>query len=161
MQEQTYFPTNITPQLQNGFNGGIWMDLEGAVRSAVHAGDTVYVVTGAAFRKKGGSEAIEIINPSNAVYGPGNTVDIPVPNYYWKVLLKVKRLGESVNNAKAIGFWLEHRDDLRENTSAYQNYAISVDQIEEWTGFDFFANLPEALQDLCEDDTDWADFRDF
>ena len=161
MQEQTYFPTNITPQLQNGFNGGIWMDLEGAVRSAVHAGDTVYVVTGAAFRKKGGSEAIEIINPSNAVYGPGNTVDIPVPNYYWKVLLKVKRSGESVNNAKAIGFWLDHRDDLRENTSAYQNYAVSVDQIETWTGFDFFANLPEALQDLCEDDTDWVDFRDF
>ena len=63
--------------------------------------------------------------------------------------------------AYVIGFWLEHRDDLRENTSSYQNYAVSVDQIEEWTGFDFFANLPEALQNLCEDDTDWADFRDF
>lgn len=161
MQKQTYYPTNITPQLQDGFNGGIWMDLETGVRSAVHAGDTVYVVTGAAFRKKGGSETINIINPSNSYYTPGNSIDIPVPNYYWKVLLKVKRSGESVNNAKAIGFWLEHRDDLRENTSAYQNYAISVDQIEEWTGFDFFANLPEALQDLCEDDTDWADFRDF
>ena len=161
MQEQTYYPTNITPQLQNGFNGGIWMDLEGAVRSAVHDGDTVYVVTGAAFRKKGGSETIQIINPFNSVYTAGNSIDIPVPNYYWKVLLKVKRSGESVNNAKAIGFWLEHRDDLRENTSAYQNYAISVDQIEAWTGFDFFANLPEALQDLCEDDTDWPAFRDF
>lgn len=161
MQEQTYYPTNITPQLQNGFNGGIWMDLEAGVRSAVHAGDTVYVVTGAAFRKKGGSETITIINPSNSYYTPGNSIDIPVPNYYWKVLLKVKRSGKSVNNAKAIGFWLEHRDDLRENTSSYQNYAVSVDQIEAWTGFDFFANLPEALQDLCEDDTDWADFRDF
>lgn len=161
MQEQTYYPTNITPQLQNGFNAGIWLDLEGAVRSAVHAGDTVYVVTGAAFRKKGGSETITIINPSNSYYTPGNSIDIPVPNYYWKVLLKVKRSGKSVNNAKAIGFWLEHRDDLRENTSSYQNYAVSVDQIEAWTGFDFFANLPEALQNLCEDDTDWADFRDF
>lgn len=154
MQEQTYYPTNITPQLQNGFNAGIWLDLEGAVRSAVHAGDTVYVVTGAAFRKKGGTEVINTITNTYSQV-------IPVPNYYWKVLLKVKRSGKSVNNAKAIGFWLEHRDDLRENTSAYQNYAISVDQIEEWTGFDFFANLPEALQDLCEDDTDWADFRDF
>lgn len=161
MQKQTYYPTNITPQLQNYFNGGIWMDLEAGVRSAVHAGDTVYVVTGAAFRKKGGSETINIINPSNSYYTPGNSIDIPVPNYYWKVLLKVKRSGESVNNAKAIGFWLEHRDDLRENTSSYQNYAVSVDQIEAWTGFDFFANLPEALQNLCEDDTDWADFRDF
>lgn len=154
MQEQTYYPTNITPQLQNGFNAGIWLDLEGAVRSAVHAGDTVYVVTGAAFRKKGGTEVINTITNTYSQV-------IPVPNYYWKVLLKVKRSGESVNNAKAIGFWLEHRDDLRVNTSAYQNYAVSVDQIEAWTGFDFFANLPEALQNLCEDDTDWADFRDF
>lgn len=154
MQEQTYYPTNITPQLQNGFNAGIWLDLEGAVRSAVHAGDTVYVVTGAAFRKKGGTEVINTITNTYSQV-------IPVPNYYWKVLLKVKRSGKSVNNAKAIGFWLEHRDDLRENTSSYQNYAVSVDQIEAWTGFDFFANLPEALQDLCEDDTDWADFRDF
>ena len=154
MQEQTYYPTNITPQLQNDFNGGIWMDLEAGVRSAVHAGDTVYVVTGAAFRKKGGTEVINTITNTYSQV-------IPVPNYYWKVLLKVKRSGESVNNAKAIGFWLEHRDDLRENTSSYQNYAVSVDQIEAWTGFDFFANLPEALQNLCEDDTDWADFRDF
>ena len=154
MQEQTYYPTNITPQLQNGFNAGIWLDLEAAVRSAVHDGDTVYVVTGAAFRKKDGAE---VINTITNTYSQ----EIPVPNYYWKVLLKVKRSGESVNNAKAIGFWMEHRDDLRENTSAYQNYAISVDQIEAWTGFDFFANLPEALQIACEDDTDWPAFRDF
>ncbi len=161
MQTQTYYPTNMTPQLQNGFNGGIWMDLESAVRTAVHDGDTVYVVTGAAFRKKGGNEDIKIIQPSNSVYTSGNTIDLPVPNYYWKVLLKVKRHGDSINNACAVGFWLPHDDNLRYNTSAYQDYVTSVDQIEAWTGFDFFANLPEALQNYCEDDTDWTAFKNF
>ena len=137
------------------------MDLEGAVRSSVHAGDTVYVVTGAAFRKKGGSETIEIINPSNADYGPGTTVDIPVPNYYWKVLLKVKWSGNTPTGASAVGFWLEHRDDLRINTSSYQDYVTTVNQIEEWTGFDFFANLSDALQTACEDDADWETFKAF
>lgn len=160
MQEQTYYPTNITPQLQNGFNAGIWLDLESAVRTAVHDGDTVYVVTGAAFRKAGGSEDIKIIQPNNSIYS-ASTIDIPVPNYYWKVLLKVKRNGDSINNASAVGFWLPHDDSLRYNTSAYMDYAVSVDQIEQWTGFNFFANLPEALQDYCESKTDWDSFQVF
>lgn len=155
MQEQTYYPTNITPQLQEGFNGGIWVDLESAVRSAVHAGDTVYVVTGAAFRKKGWAEEIKTISPS------GGRPSLQVPNYYWKVLLKVKWNGSSINNAKAVGFWLEHRDDLRSSTSAYQNYTTTVDQIEAWTGFNFFANLPEALQNACENSADWTAFKNF
>lgn len=153
MQQQTYYPTNITPQLQEGFNGGIWMDLESGVREAVHAGDTVYVVTGAAFRKKGGSEVIKTIDARNKT--------LPIPNYYWKVLLKVKWNGTSINGACAVGFWLEHRDDLRTNTSAYQNYATTVDQIEAWTGFDFFANLPAELQALCENSSDWTAFKNF
>ena len=155
MQEQTYYPTNMTPQLQNGFNGGIWMDLESAVRSAVHAGDTVYVVTGAAFLKKGESKEIKTIYPT------GGRPSLQVPNYYWKVLLKVKWNGSSINNAKAVGFWLEHRDDLRTSTSAYQAYTTTVDQIEAWTGFNFFANLPEALQNACENSSDWTAFKNF
>ena len=155
MQEQTYYPTNITPQLQEGFNGGIWVDLESAVRSAVHAGDTVYVVTGAAFRKKGWAEEIKSISPS------GGRPSLQVPNYYWKVLLKVKWNGSSINNAKAVGFWLEHRDDLRSSTTAYQAYTTTVDQIEAWTGFNFFANLPEALQNACENSSDWTAFKNF
>ena len=155
MQEQTFYPTNITPQLQEGFNGGIWVDLESAVRSAVHAGDTVYVVTGAAFRKKGWAEEIKTISPS------GGRPNLQVPNYYWKVLLKVKWNGSSINNAKAVGFWLEHRDDLRSSTTAYQAYTTTVDQIEAWTGFNFFANLPEALQNACENSSDWTAFKNF
>ena len=154
MRVQTYYPTNITPQLQDRFNGGIWMHLESGVREAVHAGDTVYVVTGAAFRKKGGSEEIKYITNTYSQI-------MPVPNYYWKVLLKVKWNGTNINGANAIGFWLEHRDDLGSGSSAYQNYATTVDQIEEWTGFDFFANLPTELQALCENKSDWNAFKNF
>ena len=154
MRVQTYYPTNITPQLQDRFNGGIWMHLESGVREAVHAGDTVYVVTGAAFRKKGGSEEIKYITNTYSQI-------MPVPNYYWKVLLKVKWNGTNINGANAIGFWLEHRDDLGSGSSAYQNYATTVDQIEEWTGFDFFANLPTELQALCENKSDWTTFKNF
>lgn len=166
MQKQTYYPTNITPQLQNNFNGGIWKNLEDAVRESVAEGDTVYVVTGAAFRKKGGSEDIDIIYPNNENYSPtgsGNKprIDLPVPNYYWKVLLKVKWHDGKINNAKTVGFWLDHNDSYSTSTTAYQAYTTTVDQIEAWTGFNFFANLPEALQNACENSADWTAFKNF
>ncbi len=157
MMAQTYFSTNMTPQLQNGFNSGVWSHLEAAVRSVAeqHASDTVYVVTGAAFRKKGGNETIQTITNRDGKV-------LPVPNYYWKVLLRVKWSNDpqpAVAGATAIGFWLEHRDNYDNGSSNYLPYVTSVDQIEEWTGFDFFSNLSTPLQSGAEVATDWAAFK--
>lgn len=156
MQTQTFYPTNITPQ-KGEFNQGVWMRLESAVRTAVHDSDTVYVVTGAAFRKMGGSEEINTIQCGRHQ----NYMYLKVPNYYWKVLLKVKWNGDKINNACAVGFWMEHRTDLESGNKTYENYTTTVDQIEAWTGFNFFANLPEALQNACENSSDWTAFKNF
>ena len=52
MCAQTFYATNSTPQIQNGFNSGIWSTLEGDVRTlAQQQTDTVYVVTGAILLK--------------------------------------------------------------------------------------------------------------
>lgn len=155
MQAQTYYYTNITPQIQNGFNGGIWSNLEGAVRNLCSTCDTVYVVTGAAFRKKGGSETINTITDVN-----NNGDVLPIPNYYWKALLKVTWSGSEVTNASAIGFWLPH-SDLKDEIYSDPKYIVSVDQVETWTGFDLFANLPTSLQSSAEANTSWSTFHDF
>jgi len=156
MMAQTYYSTNMTPQLQHGFNGGIWANLEDAVRSVVKNNyDTVYVVTGAAFRKKGGNETIKTIT---------NTRDgkvLPVPNYYWKVLLKVRWNAGAVSAASAIGFWLEHRDNYAKGSTNYLPYVTTVDQIEEWTGFDFFTNLSTQFQANAENAANWSAFLSF
>lgn len=102
MQEQTYYSTNITPQIQNGFNGAIWAKLEETVRNAIPAGDTLYIITGASFRKTGGNEPVKTIVNKN----DGKT--LPVPNYYWKAVLKVKRAGNVVSDTMTVGFWLPH-----------------------------------------------------
>jgi endonuclease G len=154
MMAQTYYSTNLTPQLQYGFNGDIWKNLEDGVRNVVKGkADTVYVVTGAAFRKVGGSETI------NTITSVRDNKILPVPNYYWKVLLKVKWTGGSVSGAKAIGFWLDHWGTYSSAIDAYEACAVSVDQIEQWTGFDFFSNLSTSLQSGAEAATDWAAFK--
>lgn len=156
MMAQTYYSTNMTPQLQHGFNGGVWANLEEAVRSVIKDNaDTVYVVTGAAFRKKGGNETIQTITSTR----DGKV--LPVPNYYWKVLLKVKWSGKTVSSASTVGFWLEHRDNYDTGGTNYLPFVTTVDQIEEWTGFDFFSNLSSSLQTSAEANADWNAFKSY
>lgn len=82
---QTYYATNSTPQIQNKFNGGIWQQLESGVRNIAATTDTVYVVTGAILQTAGNHEAITWITPKS------DSKRCPVPNYYYKALLKVRR----------------------------------------------------------------------
>ena len=156
MQTQTYYITNVTPQLQYGFNSPLWSNLEDAVRGLTSSCDTVYVVTGAAFRKKGSGDTITTIT---------NTRDnkvLPLPNYYWKALLKVRRTGGSITSAKAIGVWIPHQD-LKDHS--YTEYVVDVKQIESWTGFDLFHNLPgddnSGIEATAESNTSWSDFQSF
>ncbi|MEG2095980.1 MAG: DNA/RNA non-specific endonuclease [Alistipes sp.] len=154
MQSQTYYATNSTPQIQNQFNGGIWNQLEDGVRGAIPASDTLYVVTGAIFKTVGGNETVTYIQPQNET-----TKQCPVPNYYYKVLLKCQRSGTTITSIATIGFWYEHKPYTEGGTWA--NYAQSVDAIEALTGYDFFANIPTALQTAAEKNTSWTTFRNF
>lgn len=152
MMAQTYYSTNMTPQIQNGFNGAIWAKLEEAVRMEIPQGDTLYVVTGAVFEKHGADETVKNITNRN------DSKNLPVPNYYWKALLKLRRADGVITNASTIGFWLPH-DDLKGHS--YADYAVSVDQLEEWTGFNLFPSIPDSLEPVAESQTSWTVFRDF
>jgi endonuclease G len=153
MMAQTYYSTNMTPQIQNGFNGGIWAKLEAGVRGMVPVGDTLYIVTGAAFRKKGGNEQVQNIVSTR----DGKT--LPVPNYYWKAVLKVKRNASgSITDAQTIGFWLPHKEFKK---TPYTDFTVSVDQIESWTGFDMFPALPDPIESRCESNTSLPAFESF
>jgi endonuclease G len=153
MQDQTFYVTNSVPQVQNHFNSGMWSSLESAMQTIAKQTDTLYLVTGVAFRKQGGSEAIKYITPQ-----ADPDKQVPVPNYFYKVALKVKREGGKVTSASSVGVWLENKEYDESN---YRDYTVSVDQIEQWTGMNFFVNLPDALESLAETNSDWTVFTDF
>ena len=152
MQAQTYYWTNSTPQLA-AFNQGIWQNLETAVRTVMQATDSVYVVTGPVYQTVGGNETVRtFVNDTN------DSKVLPIPNYYYKVILKVRRSDGQVTAASAIGFWFSHEAHSGES---YTAYAKSVDYIEEMTGFNFFANLPPAVEAAAEQNSNWNTFRNF
>ena len=140
MQLQTFYVTNSVPQIQNGFNGGVWMHLESAVQHyAEH--EPLYVTTGVIFEPVGKSCEIGFTTAKD------DTKRVPVPNYFYKVVLRVERSASGdIVDAEAIGFWFEHRA----YSDKYYNYAVSVDEVERLTGFDFFAALPDDIEARAE-----------
>ena len=152
MQTQTYYWTNSTPQLAT-FNQGIWNNLENQVRSIAATTDSLYIVTGPVYQTVGGNETVRTFKNSS-----NDDKVLPIPNYYYKVLLKVRRTGGTVTSASAIGFWFPHE---ALSGKSWQNYAVSVDEIEQKTGFNFFANLPASVEFTAEQNTNWNTFKNF
>ena len=151
MQLQTFYVTNSVPQIQDNFNGGIWQTLEAALQSEAES-EIVYIVTGVAFNKVGETKTIKYTTAKD------DTKRVPIPNYFYKVALKVTTNSSGVvTGAESVGFWFEHKT----YSDSYTNYTVTVDQIEEWTGFDFFSNLPDTVEVMAEDNSSWSAFSSF
>ncbi len=131
--EQTFYYSNISPQLAE-FNRGVWQALEALVQDLGRDEDfrdTLYVV-------KGGTIG------DGKVLGYNGQNNIPVPGYYFMALLNCKG-----GTYDAIAFWLEHSE---EHPYPYDLslYATTVGQLEEYTGINFFHNLPDSLETSLE-----------
>lgn len=139
MQLQTFYNSNCTPQNYD-LNGEGWMRLESKVRGW-RCSDTLYVVTGAYWDPSSKNTTIDKAN---------NTC--PVPTHYFKVLARtvrgnVRKAGDKLGDYKAdelqtIGFWVENKDVATEA----DQWVMSVEEIEQKTGFTFFPTLPKAAK---------------
>ena len=125
---QTFYGTNMTPQL-NDHNEGIWADLEGKVRGWANTSDTTYVVTGVTVSASSKKEEDSY----------GNSVTIP--DAYFKAILKYSK-SSTLGTWNAAAFYLEHRAYSGNIT---KSHSMSIDELEEITGIDFFVNLPAKV----------------
>lgn len=124
---QTFYGTNMTPQLFD-HNGGIWSDLEGKVRNIAEKSDTTYVVTGC------------IVEGGKTVYDFDDK-KMTVPTAYFKALLRYSR-SSTLGQWNAAAFYLEHRSY---SESLGKQHSMSIDELEEITGLDFFVNLKDKV----------------
>ena len=132
---QTFYLTNMQPQV-NAFNANVWANMEGMVRTWNRNSfrDTLYVC-------KGGT--IDDKNSILRYIGTGAS-QIPVPKYFFMALLCKNSQGY-----KAMAFWIEHKAGY-DDGNALKQYVISIDELEEKTGIDFFCNLPDDIEDSVE-----------
>ena len=154
---QTFLMTNIHPQF-NKFNGSsagrsyVWVNLEKRVRKFYenwtkeqNGQDTIYVVKGGTIDKD--EQILEITKKG-----------LVVPKYFFMAFL-YKNNQPTLYGYKAMAFWIEHTDGV-DTTSGddLKKYMISIDQLEEYTGIDFFCNLPDKIEDIVEANTEPKDW---
>lgn len=126
---QTFYGSNMTPQL-NAHNEGIWQTLESKVRTLANTSDTTYVVTGC------------VVDGSTTFTQDSDGKKMTVPVGYYKVLLRYSK-SSTISTWAAMAFYTEHKS--YSGSTSLRSLAMSVDELEEMLGMDFFVNLPEKL----------------
>jgi endonuclease G, mitochondrial len=128
---ESFYMSNISPQVP-GFNRGIWKKLEIMVRKMAVQNESIYVITGPIFE---------------ANIGKIGASRVTVPGFYYKVILDYEE-----PSFKAIGFILPNK----KSSKPVSFYAVTVDEVEDQTGLDFFAKLPDQIENTIEG---FADLR--
>ncbi|MBO4585935.1 MAG: DNA/RNA non-specific endonuclease [Bacteroidales bacterium] len=128
----TFVPTNMTPQ-DYDFNCGIWANLEGAVRGYAGKADTLYVVTGCRY------------DNSTTTSGSSSGFRVKIPTYYFKALLYrgSQSAAKATGGFMAAAFYLPHTENIANGN--YKEYIMTIDQLEDKTGIDFFPNLASVV----------------
>ena len=131
-RKQTNYYTNMTPQYWS-LNQQKWQQLEAKERGEWMCSDTLYMVSGCHFD-----------NYNFTIPNRDGKTACPVPTHYFKVMLRTKsgNTGKSVQECSAnelicAGYWVT-------NSSKATPVIKSVAEIEQLTGFTFFANVPNA-----------------
>jgi len=115
---ESFLMSNMSPQVP-AFNRGIWKNLETEVRSWALEKDSIYVITGPVLA------SIDNFIGENQV---------GIPPYYFKVLVDLSPPDHSL-----IAFLLPNTA----SSESLMHFAISVDSLEQVTGYNFFAAAPD------------------
>lgn len=135
---QTFYMSNMSPQL-GSFNQAYWITLEGLVQRLgrnTSFADTLYVVKGGTVRD----------NQIKDWVTRSDNKKVAVPLYYYMALLRVKNGVYS-----SIAFWMEHKEygytyNNQAPLSVIAGDALTVNDLEEKTGINFFPNLTRKGQ---------------
>jgi endonuclease G, mitochondrial len=120
---ETFYMTNMSPQVPR-FNQGIWQRIEDYTRQLVSKYGDAHIITAPLLKRD----------------LPRTYNGITVPDWYYKIIyIPSKQV--------MLSFLIENKDHGK---AKIQNYQVSVDDIEDLTGLDFFAELSDDLEKSLE-----------
>lgn len=123
---ESFYMTNMAPQVGIGFNRGIWKTLEERVRDWAGSRDRLIVITGPIYGDR----------PKTI----GQEKDVAVPEAFYKIAYDPER-------KRAIAFLLLNKSAP---SNALPEHIVTVREIEERTGLDFLATLSKRDQNRIE-----------
>ena len=141
--QETFFMTNMTPQAPDN-NRGIWKTLEGYGRTLIQQGNELYIIAGTI--GEGGT------GTNGFAKRIGKNDNITVPASLWKIIVvlpigqnDVLRINE---NTRVIAVNIPNDNGV--GGESWKKYMVSVDELEELTGYDFLSNISSDIQVIIE-----------
>ena len=119
--------TNMIPQ-PNSFNGGLWATLEGKERAWASSKGAIWIISG------------PIYYDTDTQYIGG--AKARVPSACFKAFLY-----ENGKDSQAIAYIMANDNATKGN---YNDYAVTIDELEKQTGYDFFSTLPDDIENAIE-----------
>lgn len=142
----SFFLSNMSPQVGRGFNRGIWRVLEERAREAVRNRGDVFVITGCMFYDP--TEEDPATADGFVEYDVIGSNHVSVPTHFYKILISKDDAGQW----QAIGFVLKNRAYASPDGGKYdfETFIEPIDWIEDRTGINFMPLLDEDDPDLEE-----------
>ncbi len=129
---ESYFYSNMSPQLPE-FNRGIWASTESFLREYVAENNhDLYVVTG-------GILTDDLLKSERSIH------KVSIPKYFYKIAADLEE-----DTLEGIAFIIPNKG------SDYPviSFAVPIDSVEKITNINFFASLPDSVQDKFEKTVD-------
>lgn len=134
---ESFLMSNMCPQVPE-LNQVWWEHLEKAERRWADQEGCVYICCGPVFDKR------------NEAHHIGEEIKIRVPDAFFKVIVSLQPGKE-----KGIGFYYKNNDSRQ----TMENATLTINQVEELTGYDFFAELPDEIENRIENQNKLSAWR--
>ncbi len=131
----SHYLTNMCPQ-DHSLNSGRWSTLEDKCRQWAIRDSALVIIAGPVL--------------SDIITRTIGSSHISVPERFFKVILSPYS-----TPPRAIGFIMANA----KISDGIESMAISVDQVEEITGYDFFAALPDEIEEQIESQANYRDWN--
>ncbi|KAH8325678.1 hypothetical protein KR067_003984 [Drosophila pandora] len=150
--QDTFFLTNVAPQIGEGFNRGAWRNLETYVRNLVHRFGSVYVCTGPLYKphqKDGGKLGVE--------YEIIGLNMVAVPTHFFKVIMVESSL--PMGKPYMEGYVLPNAAIPKD--LPLRSFLCDIREIEHYAGLKFFDGLRRSAIFGSNYPSESQVFRDF
>jgi len=137
--DDTFFLSNMSPQVGIGFNRDYWSRLEDRVREWALSKKELYVYTGPLYIPEAEADGKKYVKYQ--VIGGNN---VAVPTHFFKVILAEMADGR----IEMLAFVLPNRKIPPD--TALASFLASVDEVERLSGLDFFNVLDRETQERME-----------
>lgn len=142
--DETFYLTNMSPQVGEGFNRDYWAHFEDFTRRLTNRFDNVRIMTGPLYLPKLGDDgkyrvSYEVI---------GSPPNIAVPTHFFKLVV-----GESndPNVPISVGAFVMPNSPI-DNTTPLTSFQVPVEALERSSGLELLQKVPYFKQrDLCKD----------